>query len=112
MRTRRVRKIFLTDPDNISVQLTDVGYCGGRVTFSSSAERRPVMRPAAAPTSPGRTKFLKRLAIELVRGLVTDTAFAELRALLCRLPTVRVGQPPRPLRTNLRRMLRCLWICP
>jgi len=30
MRTRgESKEIFLTDPDNISVQLTDTSYCGG-----------------------------------------------------------------------------------
>jgi hypothetical protein len=30
MRTRgESKEIFLTDPDNILVQLTDVSYCGG-----------------------------------------------------------------------------------
>ena len=36
MRTRgESREIFLTDPDNISVQLTDVSYCGGSGPFGN-----------------------------------------------------------------------------
>jgi len=36
MRTRgESKEIFLTDPDNISVQLTDVSYCGGAGPFGN-----------------------------------------------------------------------------
>lgn len=36
MRTRgESKEIFLTDPDNISVQLTDVSYCGGSGPFGN-----------------------------------------------------------------------------
>ena len=36
MRTRgESKEIFVTDPDNISVQLTDVSYCGGSGPFGN-----------------------------------------------------------------------------
>jgi len=37
MRTRgESKEIFLTDPDNISVQLTDTTYCGGTGPFGNT----------------------------------------------------------------------------
>jgi len=40
MRTRgESKEIFVTDPDNISVQLTDVSYCGEAVRSATSVER-------------------------------------------------------------------------